>query len=349
MKLLIVTQKVSKNDDVLGFFHRWIAEFAAHVEFVTVICLEKGEYDLPQNVRVLSLGKEMGICRLKYLSRFYWYIASERANYDVVFVHMNPVYVVLGAPVWHLWKKKIALWYTHRNVDWTLRVATHYADMVFTATQASFRIKTPKLKILGHGIFTEDLARPSGYKNDGAKKVTLVSVGRLTPIKNLDILIEATALLRGSGVDCEVLLVGGAIMPGDDAYVEYLRKIIREKRLEDVIHFVGSVPNKEVMQYYWKSDISINLAPTGGIDKAVLESMAAGTPAIVVNKAFTEYFGAYKDDLIFKEGDAKDLSIKIHALVERKDKDAVTEFLVRAVREKGSATMLIQRIIENIS
>jgi len=43
MKLLIVTQKVDINDDVLGFFHDWIKEFAKNCEKVTVICLGKGE------------------------------------------------------------------------------------------------------------------------------------------------------------------------------------------------------------------------------------------------------------------------------------------------------------------
>jgi len=41
MKLLIITQKVDINDDVLGFMHGWIAEFAKHCEKLTVICLQK--------------------------------------------------------------------------------------------------------------------------------------------------------------------------------------------------------------------------------------------------------------------------------------------------------------------
>lgn len=58
MRLLIVTQKVDKNDPILGFFHRWIEEFSKHCEKLTVICLQAGEFKLPANVTVLSLGKE---------------------------------------------------------------------------------------------------------------------------------------------------------------------------------------------------------------------------------------------------------------------------------------------------
>ena len=57
MRLLILTQKVDINDDILGFFHRWIEEFAKRCEKVIVICLQEGRHDLPSNVKVLSLGK----------------------------------------------------------------------------------------------------------------------------------------------------------------------------------------------------------------------------------------------------------------------------------------------------
>ena len=71
MKLLIITQKVDVNDDVLGFFVEWIRKLADKAEQVSVICLFKGEYDLPDNVKIFSLEKEEGASKMKYLKRFY--------------------------------------------------------------------------------------------------------------------------------------------------------------------------------------------------------------------------------------------------------------------------------------
>jgi hypothetical protein len=68
MKLLIITQKVDINDPILGFFHRWIEEFAKHCEKITVICLYKGTYNLPNNVKVLSLGKEEGVIYIGFIN-----------------------------------------------------------------------------------------------------------------------------------------------------------------------------------------------------------------------------------------------------------------------------------------
>ncbi len=72
-KLLIFTQAVDKNDSVLGFFHGWLEAFS-RVFALTVVCLRKGAHDL--SVPVVSLGKEEGASRLKYLYRFYKTIFS---------------------------------------------------------------------------------------------------------------------------------------------------------------------------------------------------------------------------------------------------------------------------------
>ncbi|MCI0566487.1 hypothetical protein L0Y46_04825, partial [bacterium] len=44
---------------------------------------------------------------------------------------------------------------------------------------------------------------------------------------------------------------------------------------------------------YWESDLNVNLCPTGGIDKAVLEGMAAGIPTVVANEAYRPIYGEY--------------------------------------------------------
>jgi len=38
------------------------------------------------------------------------------------------VYVSLGYPVWKLLNKKVVLWYTHKAVDYKLRIAEKLVD-----------------------------------------------------------------------------------------------------------------------------------------------------------------------------------------------------------------------------
>mgnify|MGYP000064714087 CR=1 FL=1 len=152
MKILVITQKVDTNDPILGFFHRWIEEFSKYYEKVCVICLKKGGHDLPPNVSIYSLGKEEGESRIKYITRFYKYIWNLRKEYDVVFVHMNQIYIVLGGILWRIWNKKIGLWYVHRQKSLSLWLSAYITNVIFTSSKESFGYQNSKVNYLGHGI-----------------------------------------------------------------------------------------------------------------------------------------------------------------------------------------------------
>ncbi|NLE07312.1 MAG: glycosyltransferase family 4 protein, partial [Parcubacteria group bacterium] len=105
MRLLVVTQKIDQNDPILGFFHNWVLKLSEKFEKISVICLEKGKYDLPSNVKVYSLGKESGRSKIKYVKNFLNFILGLHKDYDAVFVHMNQEYVLIGGFFWKLMRK----------------------------------------------------------------------------------------------------------------------------------------------------------------------------------------------------------------------------------------------------
>ena len=123
MKLLIITQAIDLDDPILGFFHRWVEEFAKRFEHIEVICLKLGRHSLPGNVSVHSLRKEKGRrSRFMYATYFGWLIWKLRPKYDAVLVHMNPEYVILGGVDWRLMGKKIYFWYNHPNKDLRFKI-----------------------------------------------------------------------------------------------------------------------------------------------------------------------------------------------------------------------------------
>jgi len=331
MKLLIITQKVDKNDDILGFFHGWLLEFAKHYEKITVICLQKGEYDLPSNVKVFSLGKEKGVSRIQYLINFYKYIWQERKNYDKVFVHMNPIYVVLGGLFWRFKGKKVALWYTHKSVDLKLRIAEKLANIIFTASKESFQLKSKKVEVVGHGIDVEKF----NCLNNNEKDIDILYVGRLDKIKNQKLLVEAIDVLvnERQQKEIKVNLVGDF----NSKYGMELKEIVIEKKLENNIKFLGSIPNKDIVGYYCNSKISINLCPTGGMDKTVLESMSCGISVVVLNKTFESLLS---NEMILNKENPKELADKILNLLENKKDFDLRKIIV----EKYSLDSLIKKI-----
>src|SRR6185436_17302826 len=149
MKLLITTQAIDQDDPVLAFFHRWVEEFAKNAEHVHVVCLKEGRHELPKNVTIHTLGKEDGRSRLKYIWRFYKYIWTLRHDYDVVFVHMNPEYLVLAGRLWRMLGKRIGLWYIHPRSSWRLRYGMPFVHKVFSASVESFPQISEKLVPVG--------------------------------------------------------------------------------------------------------------------------------------------------------------------------------------------------------
>lgn len=349
MRLLVLTQKVDEGDDVLGFFHEWLRRFAARVESVEVVCLVEGAHTLPSNVRVYSLGKPADAkamagagARLVYSIKLYQYLWHLRGRYDAVFVHMNPEYVVLAGWLWRLIGKRIVLWYSHRNVDLKLRIAERFADVIASGAASSFRLHTSKLRVLGHGIDT-DYFKPVGTASLH-QPLKLVSVGRITPIKRLEVAVDALALLHKAGVAAELTLVG-APGPSDEAYAEALKVRIAKAGLASAVIFAGSVPYKQIARYYQDSDFSINLAPTGGLDKAVFEAMACGLPVLVSNQGFTEYMGMYRDRLLFVQDDAGDLAAKLEMLYREKDGKTIGAYLRDTVEIRASLDRLLDALL----
>lgn len=340
MKLLIITQKMNSEDPILGFFVRWVQEFAKHCEKVTVICLEKGKYDLPENVKVLSLGKERGNTKFDQLMWFYQYIWDERNNYDKVFVHMNPEWLLLGGLLWKILKKKVGLWYVHKQVNPKLWIAEKLADLVFTSAPESFGIKSEKVNYVGHGINTV-VFKPVQWNH---KSRTLVHVGRITQIKNCEVLIEALSNLHEKDTSWRLLFIGEPVTNEDGLYLKKIKQRISDLKLEKFVEFVGPLTPQEINKKFSESFASLNAAPTGGMDKAVLESWASGCPAFASNPVFADFYGKHASVFTYQFKDDYDLASKIENLISNKDSNQIVSVLSKKVGKEYSVKTVVDKI-----
>ncbi len=283
MRILICTQAVDKNDPILGFFHRWIEEFATHCESVMVICLREGEHSLPQNVHVFSLGKEKGAGRVSRAVRFLKLIVAHRKEYDAVFVHMNPEYVILGGALWRLLNKPIGLWYVHRSINLRLRLAVLFLTRVFSVSKESFRLPTHKLIIVGMGL---DPAFSSVQCDRGDTALRIITTGRISKTKRLREMLDALDILHANGVSFIFTIAGAPVMPSDRAYEKELRADIERRSYRGLVRFVGAIPHRDIPALLARHSTFLNLSTTGSVDKAVLEAMAVGLVPVTSNEAF---------------------------------------------------------------
>lgn len=281
MKLLILTQKVDKEDPILGFFHNWILEFAKNVDKVSVICLEKGTFDLPQNVKVYSLGKEAGKSKIKYVKNFFNLILGLHKEYDSVFVHMNQEYILLGGFIWKILRKKIYFWRNHQVGNIFTKTAVWFADEVFCTSKFAFVAKYKKTILMPVGIDTNKFRVTS---HESRVTNSILFLGRMDKIKRPKLLTEALNILDKKGVDfvCDFY---GEPTPNTGDYYDSIKKEVEKSGLKNKINFYKSAPNYETPKIYNEHDIYVNLTPPGSFDKTILEAAACGCVLVVANKS----------------------------------------------------------------
>lgn len=347
MRLLIFTQKVDKNDPVLGFFHTWVEEFAKHCESIKVICLYKGKFDLPANVEVFSLGKELGFSRFSYLKNLYKYLYKLNGSYDKVFVHMNPIYLVLCGLYFRLKRIPTYLWYVHRSVNLKLRIATLFADKVFTSAKESFKIDSNKVVYLGHGIDINSLPNTSHLYTGNTLRIA--HIGRITLIKNIEVLIDAGLKLKERDLNIQIILYGDCVTKSDEQYKKSLKKIIDKKGLKNNVTFAGSVLHKDLPATLSDCHISVNMTPLGGMDKAVLEAILLGIPTFVSNTVFTALLGEYADMFMYTHKDSTELAEKIYNFTLTAHNQFILDNLNSKVRKDFSLEHLVEKIIKEMN
>ncbi|OGZ74019.1 MAG: hypothetical protein A2832_02350 [Candidatus Zambryskibacteria bacterium RIFCSPHIGHO2_01_FULL_44_22b] len=268
MRLLIITQKVAKNDPILGFFHQWLEEFAKNFEKVTVICLEEGEHNLP-GIKVLSLGKEKNVSKFKYLINFYRYIWQERGNYDAVFVHMNQEYVLLAGDIWKFLGKKIYLWRNHAKGNFWTTMAVWLSNKVFYTSPRSFTARFKKAVQMPVGIDT-DFFKP----DPAVSRVpnSALFLGRISPVKKV---LEFIDWVKDNNYDATI---AGPILAEDKLYGEKVKAVLTDK-----IKFIGPVSQEEAKRLYQTHEIYANFTPAGSFDKTIFEAAACGAKLFVKN------------------------------------------------------------------
>jgi len=313
LRVLMITQKVDLDDDVLGFTHTWVNKLAERVAQLYVLALSVGRYELRENVTLYSMGKERGAGRLRRFVNFTCVVAPLllRRRVDVVFVHMVPLYAILAAPWARLAGVPMVMWYAHGHVSYTLKIAHWLVERVVSSTPEGFRLPSEKLVIVGQGIDTEIFKPAEGSRP--SRPFTVLSVGRISPVKDYETLIEAADILvnqRGRR-DLRFVVVGDAGTPEQRTYQDGLLTQLQKRGLSKYIQFAGSVPYDQIQQYYQMADLCVNTSQTGSLDKAALEAMACGLLILTCNEAFTEILGDYADRLMFEKGNAGELAEKI--------------------------------------
>mgnify|MGYP003424889830 FL=1 len=345
MKLLIVTQTLDSKDSVLGFFVRWVLEFAKQCHQVTVFCLDKGEDIFPSNVEVIHIsrtwhGLKMWPLILAYQAFKY------RKNYTHVFAHMNPEYILSTGIIWRLLSKKISLWYAHGTVSLRLKIAAILCNTIFSSTPEGFRYPTSKLHIVGQGI-DMSLYKNINLERGLQKPISLVSIGRISASKRLELLLETIFILKSEyRIEPICTIIGGPVTDVDKKYFETLQNYVVEHHLTDNVIWRGALPLTEAILVLKETDVFVHFGNTGSLDKAILDAMACGVIPLSANEAVKNILQDIDQNLLAL-ADSQDAASKVEYLVSQTHQDitVLRKKMVEYVQIRFSLETFITRIV----
>jgi glycosyltransferase involved in cell wall biosynthesis len=130
----------------------------------------------------------------------------------------------------------------------------------------------------------------------------ILYVGRLTLAKNVQVLVEAMAMMTGRGVAARCAIVG------DGPERLALDARVTRHGLENRVELVGGVPFESVLAHYERADVLVLASETEGWPKAIAEAMAFGVVCIGSNRGLMPWMLADGRGIVVPPGDAPALA-----------------------------------------
>jgi D-inositol-3-phosphate glycosyltransferase len=138
-----------------------------------------------------------------------------------------------------------------------------------------------KVRVIPLGVDL-DRFQPGGKQEardalDLTSEHVILFVGRIEPLKGLDILINAAALLE-SDVDYTVLIVGGD--ESSASQISFLEAIAYDRGIAQRVNFVGAVDHEQLPLYYNAADVCVVPSHYESFGLVAVEAMASGVPVV---------------------------------------------------------------------
>ncbi|MDE0186690.1 MAG: glycosyltransferase family 4 protein [Candidatus Poribacteria bacterium] len=145
-----------------------------------------------------------------------------------------------------------------------------------------------------------------------SERVRILTVGRLIPRKDVQLLIRALPqLIQNATRDFEVEIVG------DGPCRSNLVKLAEELRVSHKVRFAGSVPYSELPEKYQSADIFALCSLAEGMPLVVLEAMGSGLPVVASRvQGVEDVVKVGINGCLFNAGDVDALARQLASLID---------------------------------
>jgi glycosyltransferase involved in cell wall biosynthesis len=165
----------------------------------------------------------------------------------------------------------------------------------------------------------------------------LVFVGRIVPIKRLDLLLQALALARESDPRLRLALVG------DGEERPRLERLAAELGIAAAVRFLGY--RRELRPFFAAADAAVLSSDNEGTPVSLIEAAAAGLPAVATDVGGVREVVGEEGGVLAPPGDAGALA---GALLRMAGDDALRQSLGRAARRRTLERYGAERLLGDV-
>ncbi len=158
------------------------------------------------------------------------------------------------------------------------------------------------IQVITNGI---DLTKFYPTNTSHCENVRLITTGRLSESKRIELLIEALSKMN-SLPNLKII--------GSGSEEAKLRSLAEKLGVTERVEFVSRVEAEQMPELYRNSDIYVSATSTEGMSNSMLEAMASGLPIVT-----TEYEGAselVKDNGVITKSNSESIANSIDSLID---------------------------------
>jgi glycosyltransferase involved in cell wall biosynthesis len=179
-----------------------------------------------------------------------------------------------------------------------------------------------------------ELRHQMGVDDD---QVLMTYVGRIVPIKRVELLLHATGHASQAGAPVQLAVVG------DGAERSALQSLARELGIREIVHFLGY--RRNLPRIAAAADLAVLSSDNEGTPVSLIEAAAAGTPAVATAVGGVAEVVTPDTGVLVPPGDERAFA---QALVDIVNQPALRRAMGERARERALSRYSIDRLLRAI-
>ena len=197
-------------------------------------------------------------------------------------------------------------------------------------------IEANKIEIVYNSVQDiQDVGDKSILRADlGLDGFVVVTAGRLVPWKRINKVIEA----------CEGIKNIKLVIEGNGTEKDALERLVKEKKMESLVCFVGHLKQEKLWGYIKASDVFVLNSSYEGLSHILLEVMQIGTPIIASRAGGNPEL--VEDGVNGILVDGENVGVIKEAIIRSKDKELGDRFVSAGFEKNNQITF--EKMIDNL-